>query len=382
MQTTAGSWYVLSETNSTTSLAIFVVVSMTPSLVLNPVGGRLMDKYSPVLLIKILAPLAAIAPLGIAALFALQALTVPLILVLTFLGSVFRALQAPTFNKILPLTVPEDQKATVLGYSGIVFNISRSVGPVIAGIAGTGLAYLLAGMGFLLVTALMMVTPLKEDKPAHEDSVQSRQPSGYREALRASWQLPALRLLFACVLLFYLVSGSVHQLLAAVAKDTSSTSLALGLLYAFAAVGAMLVNPAVLRYLKADHDASVLLLIAILGVGVTVTVFGFGSTLAFDLTLMVALGALGEVMYLSAQRSILINLESTNSGAIFGLFLAALTGAGILGSIGLGFLMDQIGVRLALIILGSVTIVLSLPLIVSTMRHKRSQHSKPTVMPD
>lgn len=372
MQTTAGSWYVLNETNSTTSLAIFVVVSMTPSLALNPVGGRLMDKYSPVLLIKILAPLAAIAPLAIAALFVSQALTVPLILVLTFFGSVFRALQAPTFNKILPLTVPEDQRATVLGYSGIVFNISRSVGPVIAGIAGTGLAYLFAGIGFLLVTALMMVTPLKEEKPAREASTQSQQPSGYREALRTSWQLPTLRLLFACVLLFYLVSGSVHQLLAAVAKDTSSTSLALGLLYAFAAVGAMLVNPAVLRYLKAGHDTSVLLLIAILGVGVTVTIFGFGSTLAFDLTLMVSLGALGEVMYLSAQRSILLNLESSNSGAIFGLFLAALTGAGILGSIGLGFLMDQIGVRLALTILGAATILACVPIIVTAMRQRRS----------
>ena len=377
MQTTAGSWYVLNETNSTTSLAIFVVVSMTPSLALNPVGGRLMDKYSPVLLIKILAPLAAIAPLAIAALFVSQALTVPLILVLTFFGSVFRALQAPTFNKILPLTVPEDQRATVLGYSGIVFNISRSVGPVIAGIAGTGLAYLFAGIGFLLVTALMLVTPLQEEKPAREASTHSQQPSGYREALRTSWQLPTLRLLFACVLLFYLVSGSVHQLLAAVAKDTSSTSLALGLLYAFAAVGAMLVNPAVLRYLKAGHDTSALLIVAILGVGITVTIFGFGSTLVFDMALMVSLGALGEVVYLSAQRSILLNLESTNSGAIFGLFLAVLTGAGILGSIGLGFLMDQIGVRLALTILGAATILACVPIIVTAMRQRRSATSRP-----
>ena len=166
MQTTAGSWYVLTEAGSTTTLSLFVIASMTPSLLLNPVGGRLMQSYSPVAMVKVLAPLAALAPLLIAGLYAAGTLSIPLLFVLTVVGASCRALQAPTFAKILPLTVPERQRAAVLGYSAIAFNVSRSVGPVIAGIAGTGLAYLLSGIGFLIVAAIMFVTPLDSAQSA------------------------------------------------------------------------------------------------------------------------------------------------------------------------------------------------------------------------
>ena len=91
MQTTAGSWYVLTEAGSTTTLSFFVIASMTPSLLLNPVGGRLMQSYSPVTMVKVLAPLAALAPLLIAGLYATGTLSIPLLFALTVVGASFRA---------------------------------------------------------------------------------------------------------------------------------------------------------------------------------------------------------------------------------------------------------------------------------------------------
>ncbi len=329
-----------------------VIASMTPSLLLNPVGGRLMQSYSPVAMVKVLAPLAALAPLLIAGLYATGTLSIPLLFALTVVGASFRALQAPTFAKILPLTVPESQRATVLGYSAIAFNVSRSVGPVIAGIAGTGLAYLLSGVGFLIVATILFVTPLNSTKstpattrPGTSHEVDPK-GSSFRRALRLMWSITAVRILFLCVVVFYLVSGSIHQLLAAVAKDTSTTSLALG---------ALLGN---------NGNRTRLLSIVIVAAALTVVAFGFSSGLIFDMVLMVILGALGEAMYLVVQRSILLELDETDSGAIFGLFLAILTGASILGSIGLGLLMDAVGVRSGLVLLGVVTLVVAVPLIV------------------
>ena len=366
MQTTAGSWYVLTEAGSTTTLSLFVIASMTPSLLLNPVGGRLMQSYSPVAMVKVLVPLAALAPLLIAGLYATGTLSIPLLFALTVVGASFRALQAPTFAKILPLTVPESQRAAVLGYSAIAFNVSRSVGPVIAGIAGTGLAYLLSGVGFLIVATIMFVTPLDsaQSTPATTAS-HGAAPKGssFRRVLRLMWGITAVRILFLCVIVFYLVSGSIHQLLAAVAKDTSTTSLALGALYACAAIGAIFTNRPVLRYLGNNGNRTRLLSIVIVATALTVVTFGFSSGLIFDMVLMVILGALGEAMYLVVQRSILLELDEADSGAIFGLFLAILTGASILGSIGLGLLMDAVGVRSGLVTLGVVTLVIAVPLI-------------------
>ncbi len=374
MQTTAGSWYVLTEAGSTTALSFFVIASMTPSLFLNPVGGRLMQSYSPVAMVKVLAPLAALAPLLIAGLYATDTLSIPLLFVLTVIGSSFRALQAPTFAKILPLTVPESQRAAVLGYSAIAFNVSRSVGPVIAGIAGTGLAYLLSGVGFLIVAAIVIVTPLDSAQSTPTTTGPSAshnaapKGSSFRRALRLMWNITAVRILFLCVVVFYLVSGSIHQLLAAVAKDTSTTSLALGALYACAAIGAILTNRPVLRYLDNNGHRTRLLSIVIVAAALTVVAFGFSSGLIFDMALIVILGALGEAMYLVVQRSILLELDEADSGAIFGLFLAILTGASILGSIGLGLLMDAVGVRSGLVTLGVVTLVIAVPLILLVTR--------------
>jgi MFS family permease len=366
MQTTAGSWYVLTEAGSTTALSLFVIASMTPSLLLNPVGGRLMQSYSPVTMVKVLAPLAALAPLLIAGLYATGSLSIPLLFVLTVVGASFRALQAPTFAKILPLTVPESQRAAVLGYSAIAFNVSRSVGPVIAGLAGTGPAYLLSGIGFLVVAAIMFFTPLGSAQPTPATTAsQGAAPKGssFRRALRLMWSITAVRILFLCVIVFYLVSGSIHQLLAAVAKDTSTTSLALGALYACAAIGAIFTNRPVLRYLRNNGNRTRLLSIVIVAAALTVVAFGFSSGLIFDMVLMVILGALGEATYLVVQRSILLELDEADSGAIFGLFLAILTGASILGSIGLGLLMDAVGVRSGLVMLGVVTLVIAVPLV-------------------
>ena len=82
-----------------------------------------------------------------------------------------------------------------------------------------------------------------------------------------------------------------------------------------------------LRYLDNDGNRTRLLSIVIVAAAVTVVAFGFSSGLIFDMVLMVILGALGEAMYLVVQRSIPLELDETNSGAIFGLFLAILTGA-------------------------------------------------------
>ena len=182
------------------------------------------------------------------------------------------------------------------------------------------------------------------------------------------WSITAVRILFLCVVVFYLVSGSIHQLLAAVAKDTSTTSLALGALYACAAIGAILTNRPVLRYLDNNGHRTRLLSIVIVAAALTVVAFGFSSGLIFDMALMVILGALGEAMYLVVQRSILLELDEADSGAIFGLFLAILTGASILGSIGLGLLMDAVGVRSGLVTLGVVTLVIAVPLILLVTR--------------
>ena len=366
MQTTAGSWYVLTEAGSTTTLSLFVIASMTPSLLLNPVGGRLMQSSTGSHGQGAGAPGCPRSPAHRWSLCGGHAVD----------STPVRTDRCCVLSRLAGPNVCEDpaahrarESARRLGLLRNRVQRFRSVGPVIAGFAGTGLAYLLSGIGFLIVATIMFVTPLDSaqstpatTRPGASHEVDPK-GSAFRRALRLMWSITTIRILFLCVVVFYLVSGSIHQLLAAVAKDTSTTSLALGTLYACAAIGAIFTNRPVLRYLGNNGNRTRLLSIVIVAAALTVVAFGFSSGLIFDMVLMVILGALGEAMYLVVQRSILLELDEADSGAIFGLFLAILTGASILGSIGLGLLMDAVGVRSGLVTLGVVTLVIAVPLI-------------------
>ena len=371
MQTTAGSWYVLTQTNSATAIAFFTVVSMTPTLLLNPVGGRLMDQYSPMSMVRILAPLAAIGPLLISLLYFLDLLSVPMLLFIALLSGIPRALQAPTFEGILPLTVPDDQREEVLALSAVMFNLSRTVGPLLAGLVGVPWAYLLAGVGYLVVGLLVMVTPIPA--PAR-DVVPTSERGGsseYRDAVRLAWGVASLQAVFLGALLFYLVSGAMHQLLAAVAKSTSSTSLALGVLYASAAVGAIVANPPTVAHLEKGRDKFPLLVLAIGGVGAAALLFGLSSSLIADMLIMMVVGAVGEVMYVTAQRSIMIEMDQARSGAVLGLFLSLVAATAIIGSFGLSLLMDSLSVRGGLLWFGVGTVAVSIPVLIHVRRRLR-----------
>ena len=78
------------------------------------------------------------------------ALSAPLLLLLTFLNGITMAMRWPVFAAIVPALVPRSQLSAALGLNGAAMNVSRIVGPAIAGA-------ILASSGSALVFALNAV---------------------------------------------------------------------------------------------------------------------------------------------------------------------------------------------------------------------------------
>src|SRR5678815_31256 len=57
----------------------------------------------------------------------------PLLLVLVFLNGIGLALRWPVFSAIVPELVPRPQLAAALALNGVAMNLSRIVGPLLAG---------------------------------------------------------------------------------------------------------------------------------------------------------------------------------------------------------------------------------------------------------
>ncbi|REN15653.1 MFS transporter, partial [Mycobacterium tuberculosis] len=81
---------------------------------------------------------------------ALDLMTAPLLLALTFANGIGLALRWPVFAAIVPELVPRPQLPAALGLNGIAMNASRIVGPLTAGM-------LIASAGSIWVFALNAV---------------------------------------------------------------------------------------------------------------------------------------------------------------------------------------------------------------------------------
>ena len=84
-----------------------------------------------------------------------------LILFFTALTGIFSGLMIPSWQAFVPSLVPKDDLPSAITINSTQFNASRAIGPALAGVllatAGPGLAFLLNGVSFLFVIAVLAV---------------------------------------------------------------------------------------------------------------------------------------------------------------------------------------------------------------------------------
>jgi MFS family permease len=89
-----------------------------------------------------------------------HAMTAPLLLGLTFAIGIGSALTAPAWSAIVPELVPREDLVQAIALNGIGYNLTRAVGPALAGflilVGGTSLAFSLYAVSILAVIAALI----------------------------------------------------------------------------------------------------------------------------------------------------------------------------------------------------------------------------------
>ncbi len=150
MNDVAAAWMMTSLTTSPIWVALVQSASTLPVFLLGLPSGALADILDRRRwLVATQFWLAGTAVVLCAAL-ALDLMTAPLLLALTFANGIGLALRWPVFAAIVPELVPRPQLPAALGLNGIAMNASRIVGPLTAGV-------LIASAGTVWVFALNAV---------------------------------------------------------------------------------------------------------------------------------------------------------------------------------------------------------------------------------
>jgi MFS family permease len=220
MQATIAAWLMATLTTSALMVALVQTASATPALLLGLVAGSLADIVDRrrVLLVSQSLLLATTAALG---LITVAGLVGPaLLLALTCLIGVGFTFYMPTQQAMINDLVPHSELPPAVALGAVAFNVSRAVGPAIAGAMaawlGTGSALLACAL--LFAGMIVAVRRVRRHAPAMA-GIPETLFSGVRSGMRFVRHSPPMRALLQRVVSFSLCASALMALLPVVARD-------------------------------------------------------------------------------------------------------------------------------------------------------------------
>lgn len=159
MNDVAAAWLMTTLTVSPVMVALVQSASTLPVFLLGLPSGALADILDRRQWFMATQVWVAVVALVTCAVVALDAVSAPLLLALTFANGIGLAMRWPVFAAIVPELVPRAQMPQALALNGVAMNMSRIVGPVVAGaiIASLGSEYVFALNALLSVGASLAI---------------------------------------------------------------------------------------------------------------------------------------------------------------------------------------------------------------------------------
>ncbi len=263
MQDTAGTWLMTALTTSPFLIALMQTAASLPVLLLGLPAGAMADILDRRRLLLVWAGWMLVAAVILSALTVTGWVAAWSLLLLTFLLNIGSAMNAPTWQAIVPELVPREELPEAIALNSAAFNVARAVGPAAGGLAvaafvsvmlGAGVVFCINAASFLAV--LIFIYRWKRTPWFTSALPAERLLASMRSGLRYTRFTPTLRaILVRAFLQTFCVSG-MWALLAVVARDDLHRgALGYGILTCCIGLGAVvgaILQPRLRQRLSAD----------------------------------------------------------------------------------------------------------------------------------
>jgi MFS family permease len=220
MNDVAAAWLMTTLTTSPVMVALVTAASTLPVFLLGLPSGAMADivdrrRYFAVtqLWVSVVALVLAVVSLS-------GQLTAPVLLALTFANGVGLAMRWPVFSAIVPQIVPRAQLPSALALNGVSMNLSRVVGPMLAGglIAAVSPAAVFALNALLAALSFVLILRWRSE-PRTSTLPGERFLGAMRVGLNFALQSQRLKAVLLRIFLFFLQSAGLSALLPLVASQ-------------------------------------------------------------------------------------------------------------------------------------------------------------------
>jgi len=220
MNDVAAAWLMTSLTTNPVMVALVQTASTLPVFLLGVPSGAVADivdrrRYFAATQLWVAATALLLAVLSLSGL-----LNAPLLLLLTAINGIGLAMRWPVFSAIVPQVVSREHLSMAIALNGISMNLSRVIGPVVAG----GLIALVSPAAVFVLNALLaagaMVLILRWRSVTEPSPLPGERFIGaMRAGIGFTMQSPRLKVVLLRVLLFFIQSSALLALLPLVARQ-------------------------------------------------------------------------------------------------------------------------------------------------------------------
>jgi len=242
MQNAAAGWLMTGLTQDAFIVSLVQVATMLPVVLLGLPAGALADIIDRRNLLIAVNGVLTLVVTALALLVWLDWVTPWILLLFTFLVGAASALIAPAWQAIVPSLVPQKDLQAAISLNSVGINISRAVGPALAGII-IGVLGLAAPFWFNALSTLGVIAVLIWWKPQHSGG-DMLPPERFHSALRIGWRHARHNRHLTATLMraagFFVFASAYWALLPLVARDQIASGPQLyGLLLGTIGVGAV-----------------------------------------------------------------------------------------------------------------------------------------------
>lgn len=220
MHDVSAAWMMTQLTDSTVMVALVQTASTLPVFLLGIASGAMADIVDRRRFFAFTQLWVSVVAVLLAALALAGGLNAQLLLVLTFVNGIGLALRWPVFSAIVPEVVARHELPAALALGGISMNLSRVIGPVIAGalLASAGPAAVFTLNAVLAAGAFWLIWRWKSE-PRSSALPGERFVGAMRVGLQHVRQSPRMRVVILRVFLFFLQASAFLALLPLIARS-------------------------------------------------------------------------------------------------------------------------------------------------------------------
>ncbi|MGH2602198.1 MAG: MFS transporter [Dehalococcoidia bacterium] len=323
-------------------------------LILSPFGGALADRMSKRLLLLVCQSAIGLTMFATGVLIATGAITVLLLAAGAFvMGTMFSFLGPARQAYIGDLVAPE-RRGNAVALTQVAMNMTRVVGPFLAGgllawsaVGSAGTYFAMAALYVVVVATLMQLPPTR--------STSAGRPGMLTEiagGLRHIRENPRLTQLVVGFVLVTIVGFPYMTVLPGFAtRDLDVGTAGYGVLLGVSALGGLIMSLAVAS-LADSARAPLVLLLSSAGIGVTLILTGLAPSFALALVTMFGVG--GAVSGFQTLNNALALRETGPAyyGRVMSITMLAFSGTSLI-ALPIGMLADAIGERATLIMMGA-----------------------------